>query len=129
MKSLYLANCTDGGDGANNFSDETKRKLSKHRKGKKINEIIGDEKANKRKLMLTENWSGENNPNYVNINPDDILIKLIDGKNNIEIAKEFNVSPATIIEKFKKKFKCTPNKYIKKLQNEKVSNNTKDSGN
>jgi len=108
-------------------SDETKKKLSKCRMGKKLNEIIGDEAADKRKSELSKNWSGKNNPNYIYIDPNEILKRLLDGKTNYDIAKEFNVAPSTIIDKFKKEFNTTPNKYIKdKLNGKKISNNTKD---
>lgn len=104
-------------------TNETKLKLSKARKGKKYEDFMTIERANDLKKIKRKNFTGKNNPKYVNINPDEILKHLLNGKTNIQIAEIFNVSPATIIEKFKKKYKLTPQNYIK---NEEISNNTKD---
>jgi group I intron endonuclease len=46
-------------------TDHTKQKLSEARKGKKLEEIIGNEKAKFRKLELKNSFLGKNNPNYV----------------------------------------------------------------
>lgn len=45
--------------------------------------------------------------------PHEILKLVIEGKTNGEIAKIFNVSITTIIDKFKQKYGTTPQKYLK----------------
>ena len=68
-----LRNLTDGGDGARGISEETKRKISKSKKGQKLSEETKRKlsKANKgkklsreTKMKQSEAAKGENNPFY-----------------------------------------------------------------
>lgn len=98
-----------------NHSDITKEKMSKFRLGKTYEELYGNEKAIELKEKRKNDFNGNNNPKYVEVDVDVILNYLKMGKNNQQISKELHVSAATVIDKFKRKFGVTPQQYLKQL--------------
>lgn len=58
---------------------------------------------------------GFNNPNYKEVNMDDLLAMVSDGASNIEMAQRFGVSKPTLISKCKQYFGCTPSELRRSL--------------
>lgn len=98
-----------------NHSDIAKEKMSKFRSGKTYEELYGNNKAFELKEKQKNNFIGNNNPNYIEIDANIILECLRAGKNNQQISKELHISPATVIDKFKRKFGLTPQQYLKQI--------------
>ena len=103
-------------------SIETRLKMSKAKKGKfnhsqseetrkKLSEIFKNRPMTKGFLERQKGVSGVNHPNYKNIDKEKLKELLIQGRNNREIAKYFNISLATVIEKSKLYFGVVPSKF------------------
>lgn len=82
-------------------SEETRERLSKVRSGKPLEEIIGLEAANKIKEISRKRFI-ENNPNYKEVNEEELKNLLLRGLYLEDIAHHFNVTRQTIINKIKK---------------------------
>lgn len=84
-----------------NHSDETKQKLSLFWKGKSLKERLGEEGAAKNIEMNRKRFI-ENNPLYKHVDKDELESLLMQNILLVDIAKHFNVTYATIINKIKK---------------------------
>jgi len=98
--------------------DSTKKKMSNNRKGKKYEEIYGEELARDLRMRKSNNWIGEKNPNFKNIMIDELYDMLVAGTSTRDLAIKYNVTEQTIINKSKKFFNNKPEeirKYGKKI--------------
>lgn len=89
-------------------TDLAKKKISEGRKGKKYEEVYGEELANDLKRKKSENWRDEKNPNFKNICREDLYELLLSGESTRNLAIKYNVTEQTIINKSKKFFNNKP---------------------
>jgi len=82
-------------------SKKAKKQMSEWRRGKTFEEIHGIDQAKKLKEKQRKKWLGKNNPNYVNVDINNV-IKLLESYNPKEIANIIKVSYPTLLNKFKK---------------------------
>jgi len=94
-------------------SKETRKKMSKSRKGRSWEDIYGEEKAKELKQIKSERWKG-NEINFKEVNLDLAKNLLMNGTNFREVAKKLNISETTFNYKFRKKYGLTPYQYQKK---------------
>jgi len=94
-------------------SDEAKKKMSQAKKGKTYDEIY-KENAEKMRNMQRQRFSGKNNPNYKEINPEEIYNMINNGCSNKETAEELNISIPTMINYLHKHYNVTPTEIRKK---------------
>jgi len=102
-----------------NHSNESKKKMSKWRSGKTFEEIYGLEKAAKLKKNKSKRWQGKNNPNYIDIDLDEAIFYIKNGRSVSEICQILNIKYPTLLNKIKKK----TGKTITELRNEETCNN------
>lgn len=92
-------------------TEESKHKIGLSRKGKTYEEIFGIEKAKKEREKKSKQTSGSNNPFYKKIDIH-LIKKMVDSGVKVkDIANEFDVTRATINNKFKKKYEKTITEY------------------
>lgn len=97
-------------------NQETKDKLSEFRTNKTYEELYGKQKTSEIKKKKSDNFKGNKNINYVEIDIEELVALVKMGLNCKVIAKHFNVTRQTIINKFKKEFNMTFTEYRKKNQ-------------
>ena len=74
--------------------------------------------AKKRKTELSDNWKGNGNPMYKELDLEYAKKLLLEGLTNVQIAEKLKVSIPTFINKFKKEYSITP----KNWKNENTKN-------
>ena len=85
-------------------SIETRMKLSECFKGKSYEVRYGEACAKERKENLRTKWIGEKNPNYIFIDKDVLLQKIISREKVDNIANYFHTTPQTIYNKCQEYF-------------------------
>lgn len=93
---------------------ETRMKLSECFKGKSYEERYGEAYAKERKENLRTKWSGENNPNYIFIDKDVLLKKIISREKVDNIANYFHTTPQTIYNKCQEYFSTRKTSEVRK---------------
>lgn len=85
----------------NNFhhTEEAKKKMSEFRLGKSLEEIYGEKTAQKIRDGRRNRWIGSANPNYVNIDKNILLDKILNNEKIEDIAEYFKCSTPTIYSK------------------------------
>lgn len=91
-------------DKTHRHSLETKIRLSEYFKGKTYEERYGEEHAQDRKQNLRSKWLGEHNPNYIFVDKDVLLNKIINHDKVDDIANYFHTTPQTIYNKCQEYF-------------------------
>lgn len=81
--------------------ESAKQKISQSRLGKSYEEIYGTERACAIKEKRRQNWIGQGNPNYKDVNADDIIQLIKAGYQNKQIAAMLGISTTTIWSKLK----------------------------
>ena len=94
---------------------ETKTKLSECFKGRSYEERYGEVYAKERKENLKTKWTGENNPNYIYVDKDVLLNKIINHEKVDDIANYFNTTPQTIYNKCQEYFDTRKTSEVRKL--------------
>ena len=102
---------------------EAKDKLSKARKGKTFEEIFGYDGAKQQKTRMANAFTGERNPNYVDV-PENELKLLVGDMTLDQLAEKYKCNRATIHNKLKKFFGKTWTE-LRKEHNETTGINTK----
>lgn len=98
-------------------------KIRKNRIGKSYDEIYDKETSSKIKKLKRERWTGENNPNYVNITKELIILilkKLILGEKVEKISKDSNLS-TYLIRKFLKSNDINNIQKLRKIDKENIT--------
>jgi group I intron endonuclease len=89
-------------------TEKSREKMSSARKGKKYEDIYGEDLASAIKNKKKLNWTGEKNPLYVNIDKEELLKKIKELTYMKDVALYFSTSVKTIgnkcIEHFNKKY-------------------------
>lgn len=96
-------------------SEDSKQKMSLFRKGKTIEEIYSKSTVLRLRELSKQRLLGENNPQYKNIDKEQLYKLLQDGFDNEYISKIFNCSDVTIIAKTKLYFNKTPSQLRKEF--------------
>jgi DNA-binding NarL/FixJ family response regulator len=89
-------------------SEESIEKIRKFRKNKNYEDLYGIEKSEAIKSKKSELWIGKKNPNYRDVNRDELLDLLKNGMQTKQIAILYDVTEQTIINKCKKFFNKKP---------------------
>lgn len=88
-------------------------------KGKKYEEIyFSDLYIKEKKDMLSKKWMSNGNPNYVEIDKDILLKKILNNEKVEDIAKYFNISIPTVFSKCEKYFKTRKTREVRKIYGE-----------
>lgn len=96
---------------------ETRKKMSNFSKGKTYEERYGKEIGESLREKRKKHWEKEKNPNYKNINTNQIIQLIKQGYKNKEICKILDISNTTIWEKLKKE-NLTANQIRREKENE-----------
>lgn len=99
-------------------SDKSKYKMSVFRSGKKLEDIIGKDKAKEIRINKSKDWIGDKNPNYKEVDFN-LIIKLL--KDNVKIksiCELCKISKPTLYSKFKCKYNIPISEYRKAIENE-----------
>jgi group I intron endonuclease len=85
-------------------TNKAKEKLSVARKGKKYEDVMSIETAIKSKKKRSQRWKGKLNPSFKEIPMEEIIFQIHQFPliTSVDIAEKYNVSYATVIEKFKR---------------------------
>jgi group I intron endonuclease len=92
-------------------SEESKKKMSDYRTGKKYKEIYGDEKAEEIKNEKRLSSLGEKNPNFKHLDAEKIKRLIDDGKLVKEIKKILSATYNTISNRFKDTYGISISQY------------------
>lgn len=89
-------------------SVESREKIRKSKENKTYDEIYGTERSKLIKEKKSNDWIGEKNPNYQDVNGEELLSHLKNGMQTRQIAILYNVTEQTIINKCRKFFNKKP---------------------
>lgn len=89
-------------------------------KGKVYEEIYSDEYAKIKRQKMKEKWLGDNNPNYVYIDKDILLYKILNNEKVDDIAQYFNTSKQTLFNKCNEYFGTRKTREVKKKYGERI---------
>lgn len=89
-------------------SVESREKIRKSKENKTYDEIYGTERSKLIKEKKSNDWIGEKNPNYQDVNREELLNHLKNGMQTRQIAILYNVTEQTIINKCRKFFNKKP---------------------
>lgn len=81
-------------------SEASRRKMSEARHGKTYEEIYGDHSEIIRG-KASERWKGSGNPNYKDIDTQEIVSLIEDGLSNQDVAARLDISTTTVWQKLK----------------------------
>lgn len=81
-------------------TEESRAAMSEARKGKTYEELYG-EKAKAQRELRRKCWIGANNPNYKEVNIEEVVRLIQNGFSNQEVAKMLGISTQTIWSKLK----------------------------
>ena len=95
-------------------TEESKRKMSDFRRGKSLEEIYGEETAQRIREGRRERFSGENNPLYCNVDKDILLEKILNNEKVDDIASYFKCSAPTIYSKCERYFRTRKTREVRK---------------
>ena len=88
-------------------------------KGKKYEEIyLSSLYVKEKKESLSRKWMSVGNPNYVEVNADILLEKILNNEKVEDIAKYFNISKPTVFAKCKEYFKTSKTREVRKIYEE-----------
>ena len=104
----------NGGKIGFHHSYESKKKMSMSKKNKSYEEIYSPDEALRQKEYARKRWAKENNPNYISVDKDILLDKILNGEKLDAITTYFNCSRVTIFNKCEEYFGTTKTREVRK---------------
>ena len=95
-------------------TERTKQRLSKMFLGKTYEEKYDENTARIIKEKASERWIGNNNPNYIEVNKDELLSMILSNYSIKDISEYFHISTPTVFAKAKKYFGTSKIREIRK---------------
>ena len=120
-----ISNLRSHKKGEFHHSEESKKKISDYRTGKKYEEIYGDEKAEKIKAEKRMSSLGVKNPNFKHLDGEKIKKLIDDGKLVKEIKKILSATYNTISNRFKDTYGISMSEYTDSIGLTKNGNRVK----